>query len=93
MIEESERGNDSRILNKRYIIIFTHSRLTSSNIKLLLLIFFFKALSDVFSKLVLKVEQTSRCAYQKASWKIFSIVITPNQSENRKNNGQVIEDI
>lgn len=93
MIEASERGNDSSILNRRYIIIFTHSKLTHSIIKLLLLIFFFKAFSDVFGKLVLKVEQTGRCAYQKASWKIFSIVITPNQSENRKDNGQVIEDI
>jgi len=53
----------------------------------LLLIFFFKAFSDVFGKLILKVEQTSRSAYQKAGWKIFSIVITPNQSENRKDNG------
>jgi len=87
MIEAFERGNDSSILNGRYIIIFTHSKLIHSIIKLLLLIFFFKAFSDVFGKLILKVEQTSRCTYQKASWKIFSIVITPNQSENREDNG------
>lgn len=72
---------------------FTHSKFTHSIIKLLLLIFFFKTFSDVFSKLILKVEQTSRCTYQKTSWKVFMIIVTPNQSKNRKDNGQVIEDV
>jgi hypothetical protein len=75
------------------VITLTHSKFTHSIINWLLLIFLFKAFSDVFSKLILKVEQTSRCAYQKTSWKIFVIIVTPNQSENRKDYGQVIEDI
>lgn len=93
MIEDPKRDEIDEFLAGHYPLIFTHSKLTHAVIKWLLLVFFFKAFFDVFSQLILKVEQTSCCAYQKTSRKVFVIIVTPNQSENRKDNSQVIEDV